>query len=271
MKIGVCEKDLKGTIRENLRWIAEHGFSGFQIWKQKMDKEGLSGRELLRMAQDLGLEITAVGGGPNLVDPKVSEESVRSFREFLELSVELGPGIVTAETKAKPEGLPDEDAWKYTVETVSRICEYAEKLGAVLAIEPSGPCFIRDHDMWMELARKVGSESLKVNYDPANIVWAGRDPVEGVRALGKNIVHTHAKDISFLGSTEHEELHDVPAGEGLVDYPAYLRALKEVGYEGYLTVEMHSGQMDRRGEVLKAAGNLRAMLSEGRSRCTRSA
>ena len=259
MKLGVCEKDLRGSLEENLRWIAEHGFEGFQIWKGKMDEEGVSPGELLRMAEGLGLEVTAVGGGPNLVDPKVAEDSVRRFGEFLELSVELGAGIVTAETKAKPEGVSDDEAWDSVVGTVSRICEHAERVGAVLAIEPSGPCFVRDHEMWMELAGRVGSERLKVNYDPANIVWAGRDPEEGVRALGRNIVHTHAKDISFLGAPEREELHDVPAGEGPVDYPRYLRALKEVGYGGYLTVEMHSA---RRDHILRSAENLRRMLSE---------
>jgi len=262
VKIGLCEKDLRGSLRENLEWIAEHGFKGFQIWKPRILGEGLTAKDVLRMAEDLGLEISAVGGGPNLVDPKVADETVDLFRGFLDLAVELGPRIVTAETKAKPEELSEEDAWKYTTETISKICEHAEDVGAVLAIEPSGPCFIRDYDMWLELYRAVGSECLKVNYDPANIVWAGRDPVEGVRALGEHIVHTHAKDISFLGDVEHEELHDVPAGQGLVDYPAYLAALKEVGYDGYLTVEMHAGERDRREDILRAAANLRFMLSQ---------
>ncbi len=214
------------------------------------------------MAGEMNLEVTAVGGGPNLVDPRVAERSVELFRGHLDLSVELGPRIVTAETKAKPAGLAEDEAWGSTVRTVSRVCEHAEKVGAVLAIEPSGSCFVRDCEMWLGLARKVGSKALEVNYDPANIVLAGRDPVEGVCAVGEHIVHTHAKDIASVGEGEGESARarDVPAGEGEVGYPAYLAALEQAGYDGYLTIEMHAGETDRRDDILRAAANLRKML-----------
>ena len=261
MKIGLCEKDLRGRLGSNLEWMSRNGVEGFQIWKPRIEREGLAPAAVLAMAGELNLDITAVGGGPNLTDPRVARESIDLFRGFLDLAVELGPRIVTAETKAKPDDLSEEEAWSSTVEAVSRICEYAAELGAVLAIECSANCFIRDSDMWLELAEAVGSEGLKVNYDPANIVLAGESPVEGVRALGRHIVHTHAKDTAHahIGAGD-ESAADVPAGEGRVGYPAYLAALKEAGYDGYLTIEMHAGETDRRDDVLRAAVNLREML-----------
>lgn len=266
MKLGLCEKDLRGRLRDNLEWISRSGFEGFQIWKPRLEKEGLAPREVLAMAGELRLEVTAVGGGPNLVDPRAAERSVELFRGYLELSVELESRIVTAETKAKPEGLADKDAWESTVRAVSRICEHAEKVGAVLAIEPSGSCFIRDCEAWLNLAREVRSERLRVNYDPANIVLAGKEPVAGVRALGGHIVHTHAKDIALAGGEEGPGARDVPAGEGQVGYASYLAALAEAGYDGYLTVEMHAGETDRRDDILRSCANLREML--GGSGCT---
>jgi len=266
MKLAVCEKDLPGCLRENLEWLSRNGFEGFQIWKGKLDGEGLSASDCLDVAGDLGLEVSAVGGGPNLVDPAVAVDSIAKFKSFLDLSVELGPKIVTAETKRKPRDLPEDEARRSTTETVTTICAYAEEVGAVLAIECAGACFVRDHEMWLELAERVGSPALKVNLDPANIMLAGKDAAEAVRALGPHIVHAHAKDVKRLEGDrgeKHEELRDVPAGEGLVDYPAWLAALKDAGYEGYLTIEMHSGTMDRRDDILAAASNLRSMLETG--------
>lgn len=264
MKIGLCEKDLRGSLEENLSWMAENGFQGFQIWKQNMDKQGKKPQDVLNLSKELGLEISAIGGGPNLVDPKVKNESIDLFKSFLDLSVELGPKIVTAESKAKPDDLTDDDAWKSTVDTVSEICAYAETLGAALAIEAAGPCFIRDWEMYLELKEKVGSDALKVNYDPANIVWAEKDVVAGVQATGADFVHTHAKDVGrviddALGS-EKEKLMDVPAGEGLVNYETYLKALKDIDYNGFLTIEMHAGAEGRHDDILKAKSNISKIL-----------
>jgi sugar phosphate isomerase/epimerase len=103
-----------------------------------------------------------------------------------------------------------------------------------------------------------------VNLDPANIVWAQRDPVEAVTSLADHIVHTHAKDIVFTeagGNAGQSGVRDVPAGEGSVGYPAYLSALAATGYDGYLTVEMHIGAQSRRRQAVEAADNLRSMLA----------
>lgn len=272
MKIGVCQKDLPGTVRESLTWLSANGFEGFQIWKRHLDADGVSARELAAMAGDLGLEISAVGAGPSLVDPATASDAVDRFRTFLDLSVELGPCIVTTESKTKPPQVSDDDAWRTIVASVSRICEHAAGIGAVLAIECAGPCFISDHVDWHRLAERVGSDRLKVNLDPANIVWARRDAVEATRALAEHIVHTHAKDIvvpdardaaavGYHDANTPAEVRDVPAGEGLVGYDSYLAALRDTGYDGYLTIEIHAGGQDRRAEILQAATNLRRMLA----------
>lgn len=260
----MCQKDLRGEFRETLEWMAANGFEGFQVWQRHIDDAGLTAPEVKRMADDLGLVITAVGGGPNLVDPRTAADAVDRFRSFLDLSVELGCGIVTAESKARPDGLGDEEAWDSVTATVAAICGHAAEVGAVLAVECAGPCFIAHHDHFHELARRVNADSLKVNFDPANIVWAGRDPVEAVRSLGDHIVHTHAKDIVFTeagGNDGQPGVRDVPAGEGESGYPAYLAALAGTGYRGFLTVEMHAGSVDGRDRATRAAANLRTMLA----------
>ncbi len=267
MKIGACAHDVIGGYVDKVRWLAENGFHGLQVWKRDLDAHGLGPSDLLQLCRDSGLEISAVGGGPNLVDPRCARETVGLFREFLDLSVILGPRIVTAESKGKPDGLSEEEAWRSVVATVGEICRYAESVGAVLAIEPAGVCFIRDHEMWFRLAEAVGSPSLKVNYDPANIVHAGRDPVDAARALAPHIVHTHAKDYPYNWRQVQQQAN-VPAGEGVVDYRAYLHALREAGYEGYLTIEMHAGAEDRRLDIARAASNLRRMLEAEVNACS---
>ena len=106
-----------------------------------------------------------------------------------------------------------------------------------------------------------GSKGMSVNLDPANLVMvAGDDPVKAVHNLSKYIVHTHAKDGVMLKKTDPQIVYDffaeggigdlrledyfleVPLGEGKVDFPAYLGALKEIGFGGYLTIEREVGE-----------------------------
>ena len=89
------------------------------------------------------------------------------------------------------------------------------------------------------ILEKADTKSAKVNLDPANFVMcAGQDPVEAVHILKDYIVHTHAKDGIKLSDDDYEEK---PLGFGGVPFPEYISALKEVGYDGFLTIERECG------------------------------
>ena len=114
----------------------------------------------------------------------------------------------------------------------------------------------------------LGSRGVAVNLDPANLVMcAGDDPVRAVHTLQKYIVHTHAKDGIQLRKADTRRLYapqwfglepegpgayrEVPLGEGNVDWNGYIAALREIGYDGYLTIERECGE--RPAEDIAAA------------------
>ena len=107
------------------------------------------------------------------------------------------------------------------------------------------------------------STGVAVNLDPANFVMVtGDDPVQAVYTLKDYIVHTHAKDGRRLHHVEPEVLYgleeaemlgdasyiELPLGEGDVDFPNYLKALHEIGYQGFLTIEREVGD-DPEGDI----------------------
>lgn len=255
MKIGICEKDLPLSLEENLKWITENRFDGFQIWPNKIKNP----EEILKFCKNEGLVVSAIGGGPNLVNPEKMNETIEEFKKRIEIAILLETNIITAETKEKPEFLKEENAWKSCIEIVGKICELCEKNNIYLAIEPSGSCFIKDYYMWENLSKNINSKSLKVNYDPANILWAERDPFEGVYFLKEKIIHTHAKNIIRGKENGYKEgesrfsVRDVPLDTGEVDYRKYIKALKDICYKGFLTIEMHSKpDEDRREDILRS-------------------
>ena len=106
----------------------------------------------------------------------------------------------------------------------------------------------------------LGSTGVAVNLDPANFkMVTGDDPVKAVYNLRQYIVHTHAKDGIKLRDSNPEYIYqvvhpippeiaamkffeEVPLGTGTVDFPAYLKALDDIGYKGFLTIEREVGE-----------------------------
>jgi sugar phosphate isomerase/epimerase len=77
----------------------------------------------------------------------------------------------------------------------------------------------------------VSSPNLKVNFDPANAMDGGDDPAQAVYDLQEWIVHTHAKD-GF-----RQPWRETPLGKGQVQWKPYIAALRDIGYNGFLTIE----------------------------------
>ncbi|MCL5408988.1 MAG: hypothetical protein M1135_03095 [Candidatus Omnitrophica bacterium] len=78
MKIGICEKDLSGNLTENLKWIIENKFDGFQIWPDKV-KNKKEAKKIFKICKNEGVVISAIGGGPNLVNPETKEKTIEEF------------------------------------------------------------------------------------------------------------------------------------------------------------------------------------------------
>ena len=131
----------------------------------------------------------------------------------------------------------DENSEEYynIVKTIERLGKYGDEIGVSFATE-TGP------EMAIKLRgilEKADTKSAKVNLDPANFVMcAGQDPVEAVHILKDYIVHTHAKDGIKLSDDDYDEK---PLGQGGVPFPEYIATLKEVGYDGFLTIEREAG------------------------------
>ena len=104
------------------------------------------------------------------------------------------------------------------------------------------------------------SRGVAVNLDPANLVMVtDDDPVEAVYTLKDYIVHTHAKDGILLKRTNPKVIYDFFAEDGIgalrldeyfkevllglgkMPFERYLKALDDIGYNGFLTVERETG------------------------------
>ncbi len=99
-----------------------------------------------------------------------------------------------------------------------------------------------------------GNEWIGVNIDTGNLAAQGGDPVKAIRELGTRIIHVHFKDVPAAGSHEC-----VALGKGIVDVAGVMRELRAIGYDGWLSIEVETGDRDPTGEILASAEMLRSL------------
>lgn len=241
-KIGVIVDNLHLPIREGIEKVKELGADGFQMYvvSGEMTPENLTGsvlEDFKAFVADLGLEISALCGdlGKGFLDAETNKEVVPRSKEFIDLAVKLGVKVVTTHIGELPHDSMAPE-WQEGLRAVRELAEYAHSKGCVFASE-TGP---EEPTLLLKFLQEVNTPGIGVNYDPANLVMLGPfDHIGGVHVLKDYIVHTHAKDGVCLMKREGmiNDFVELPLGEGGVVYPYYLRALDEIGYTGYLTIE----------------------------------
>ncbi len=275
MPIGVLLESFKLPVIESLDKAKALGMDGVQIrvTDGELTPENLTPdkrKELLKAVKDRGLTVSALCGDiGRFDDPEINPGRIERSKRILDLALDLETDVVTTHIGVVPT---DNKHPRYSImqEACGELARYADSLKAHFAIE-TGPEEAATLKGFLDGLHSTG---VAVNLDPANFVMVtGDDPVQAVYTLRDYIVHTHAKDGKRLryvapeivyGLAEEEMLGsssfiELPLGEGAVDFPAYLKALEDIGYKGYLTIEREVGD-DPGKDIAAAVGFLKGII-----------
>jgi sugar phosphate isomerase/epimerase len=89
----------------------------------------------------------------------------------------------------------------------------------------------------VQLIEEIGTGNMGVNFDPANLMMNGRaNPVDAMDLLGPYLMGLHGKDGRYPQGREPKG-KEFPLGKGQVDYPALLKKVKALNYQGDITIE----------------------------------
>ncbi len=280
-KLGIIVDSFRKDFKSNVEIAKELGADGIQMYMvegelapDNMTPEKIA--EVKKILSDNELEISAVCadlGGHGFARADENPQKIATSKRIADIAKELGATVLTTHIGVIPE---DKSCERYKVMQAAcrELGVYAEENGMRFAIE-TGP---EKAVVLKEFLDSLGCKGMAVNLDPANFVMvADQDPVEAVYLLKDYIVHTHAKDGIMLQKTDPNVIYDffadggigdlrlgdyfleTPLGEGKVDFDAYLAALREVGFHGYLTIEREVGP-DPVADVRMAMDLLRSKI-----------
>ncbi len=256
--IGVMLDSFRTDFPTALKTASSLGAKGIQVYATsgEMAPENMTAekrREFLKSVKDQGLVISALCGdlGKGFSNPELNPELIEKSKRILDLAKDLETDVVTTHIGVVPANASD-PIYSIMQEACGQLAEYADQLKAHFAVE-TGP---EPAKVLKGFLDSLSSTGVAVNLDPANFVMVtGDDPVQAVYTLKDYIVHTHAKDGKKLTKVDAKELYskeeaemladasyvELPLGEGNVDFVNYLKALNEIGFQGFLTIEREVG------------------------------
>jgi sugar phosphate isomerase/epimerase len=130
-----------------------------------------------------------------------------------------------------PPGLDWDQNWLDYVAAIREGAAYAEQAGIRYSLEPHPFRYGSNTDGLLRLLDAVGSPALGVNLDPSHTFPVGELPDVTIYRLNEHVLHCDFSDND--GTTN---VHWRP-GKGKIDWERALRALKEVGYDGVISLE----------------------------------
>jgi sugar phosphate isomerase/epimerase len=120
---------------------------------------------------------------------------------------------------------------------INAISRFAEQHGVKVLIEPEPGLLLETSRDFLSFIKNIKSDSIRLNFDIAHFYCAREDPTEMVYRLSDFIEHFHLSDIT----SNRIHNHLIP-GQGSINFKSVLKAISELGYKGFVTVELYPYQ-----------------------------
>lgn len=233
---------------ERFQMVKGAGFDGIELNRP----DALPIDELLKARNETGLAfagiICSTHWGKPLThnDPAVREQGLRGLKLALQEAGELGcermllvPGVVNKEVSYA-------DAWTRSLAAIKEAVPAAEKAKCKIAVENVWNQFLLSPLEAARFVDEIGSPWVGWHFDIGNVITFGW-PEQWIRILGKRILNLHIKEYSRKkrDAEGFGKGFNVELGEGDVGWPDVMKALEEIGYDGWAIAEVPGGDAAR--------------------------
>ncbi len=141
-----------------------------------------------------------------------------------------------------------DEAWAQMMEHIKCICKKAAGYGVRPVIHPHAGGYIEFADEIEAILRDIPYDLAGLCLDTGHLYYSGMDPATWLKKCSQRLDYVHFKDVDEKVYQEVLSMHIrffegcgrgamCPIGKGTLDYPGIQKALEEIGYSGYITIE----------------------------------
>ncbi|MBN1673808.1 MAG: sugar phosphate isomerase/epimerase [Kiritimatiellae bacterium] len=269
MKFSVCNEFYEGwKLTDVFAHAAKLGYDGvevahFTFCDSVTDVSKAERERLKKAAADAGVEVVGVhwilvspkGLHINHPDKAVRDRTREYFHALIDFCGDLGGRVIvigSPKNRNVVAPLTPEQAWAYARETFSACCDHAAERDVRLCIEPLGSGqtdFINRPADGARLVEEIGHPNFRLILDVYSMSCEQVDIPRALIEHAPHLAHFHANDDNKRWP-----------GSGGADYPGIARALAQIGYPGYASVEVFDFKPDPETIAREAIGFLKSVF-----------
>jgi sugar phosphate isomerase/epimerase len=269
---GVWPGQARLSLNDFLQRAKDLGFPAVMLMAKRphlsvLDYDADARRQLQQRINQLGLKVACLAGytdfclGSERPDIPTREMQILYVRELCHMARGLDCSLVRVFTSFDYPGLPLDQQWSWCVTSLRECARQAAEFNVTIGVQNHHDTACH-YEALFDLLQEIDEPNCRLMFD----AWAhapverasgseyrqdGNDLAAAVKKLAPYIVHTTVADyvhrpryryqpnwVNYV--RELDALRAVPMGEGFIDYKAFFRALKEIGFSGFVAYEMCS-------------------------------
>jgi sugar phosphate isomerase/epimerase len=222
-----------------LQHIARIGFDCVDIFTEAMTISPEEKRIVSRTCNKENIPIVSlpvVATGLIDFNAPVRDFHLGRCKQFIDLAAEFGARnivLVLGEYLWQREVIPPAAQWCWAVESCRILGDYAgeKNVEIALELEPFRLSLLNSVDEMVRFIQDCAHPKVLANIDISHLVLSDSDPDSLLRLKGK-AVHVHISDCDG-------KVHgDLPPGRGIVKFTPFLQAIKDLGIDGVISIEL---------------------------------
>lgn len=229
-------------LEEVIKRLARIGYDGIEIGAAAPHAfpdylDAARRREIRKVLDGEGISVSSMlpapggGAGYNVASPDAPERAaaIDMYRKVADLCAEWGAPTLLYVAGWQVFGTSRPQALEWTTSALAQVADHAATAGIIVAVEPTSADsnLIDSCDDTIALMDAVNRPNVGAMFDTYHTLYRNEVPTDYVYRLGKRLKHIHFADVNRE-----------PPGSGVVDYVALIQALRDVGYDGYLAMEI---------------------------------
>jgi sugar phosphate isomerase/epimerase len=248
MKFGICSEIFKdwNDMARTIAYVKETGYDGleiapFTLAKYVTDVPAKIRRDIADRARENGLDILGIHWvlvGPDGVHVNHPDQAVRNrtaqyLIDLAHFCGDVGGRVLvfgSPKQRTVLDGVTYQQAFDFTVEVFEKALPACQERGVTICMEPLTHLetnFCTSAEETVRLIDRINHPNFRLLLDTKAMAFEKAGRPATIRGYGSYLAHYHANDENMNGP-----------GWGDVDFGPIFQALRDIGYQGYVSVEV---------------------------------